>query len=257
MRAERQRRILELIAQNGQVAVADICKLFDVSEMTARRDLAELARDGLLRRVHGGAMNGLGRSYEPPYQLRATDNKHSKEAIGRIAAELICDGDSVAFDVGTTTLEIVRALEGKRNLTIVTASLPIANEVVAKFSLDSDVRLILTGGVVRSGELSMVGNYASRMYSDLHVDKAFMGIGGISLTDGLTEYNLEDASVKQALIRSANHIIVVADSTKFERTTFASVAPLSSAHTIITDTNAPHGMVERLVDMGIEVMIAE
>src|SRR5262245_23949504 len=106
MRAERQSKILELIARNGQVAVADICKLFEVSEMTARRDLAELARDGLLRRVHGGAMNGLGRSYEPPYQLRATNNQRSKEAIGKVAAEMIDDGDSVAFDVGTTTLEI-------------------------------------------------------------------------------------------------------------------------------------------------------
>lgn len=257
MRAERQRKILELIAQNGQVAVADICKLFDVSEMTARRDLAELARDGLLRRVHGGALNSLGRSYEPPYQLRTTNNQHFKQAIGRAAAEMIYDGDSVAFDVGTTTLEIVRALEGKRNLTIVTASLPIANEVVSKYSLDSDVRLILTGGVVRSGELSMVGDYASRMYSDLHVDKAFVGIGGVSLKDGLTEYNLEDALVKQALIRSANHVIVVADSAKFERTTFASVAPLSSAHTIITDAEAPPAMVERLVEMGIEVIVTE
>ncbi len=256
MRAERQRKILELIAQNGQVAVADICILFDVSEMTARRDLAELARDGLLRRVHGGAMNSLGRSYEPPYQLRTTNSQRSKQAIGQAAAQMIYDGDSVAFDVGTTTLEIVRALEGKRNLTIVTASLPIANEIVSRYSLDSDVRLILTGGIVRPGELSMIGDYASRMYSDLHVDKAFVGIGGISFKDGLTEYNLEDALVKQALFRSANHIIVVADSTKFGRTTFASVAPLSSVHTIITDPEAPQAMVDSLLELGIEVAIA-
>jgi DeoR/GlpR family transcriptional regulator of sugar metabolism len=257
MRANRQRKILELIAQNGQVAVTDLCSLFGVSEMTVRRDLSELDREGLLRRVHGGAMSSLGRSYEPPYPLRATENLRYKEAIGRAAAEMISDGESIAFDVGTTTLEIARALEGKHNLTILTASLPIANEIVVNYSLESDVRLILTGGVVRAGELSMIGEYASRIYADLHVDKAFMGIGGISLKDGLTEYNLEDALMKQAVIRSANHVVVVADSTKFGRTTFASVAQLSSIHTVITDLEAPSELVEALRRLDIEVVIAE
>ncbi len=256
MRAERQRRILELMAQNGQVTIADIVALFNVSEMTARRDLSELAKDGLLRRVHGGATSSLGRSYEPPYPLRTTKNLTAKQAIGRVASGMIYDGDSVAFDIGTTTLEIARSLEGKRNLTIVTASLPIANEIVSRFSLDSDVRLILTGGVVRSGELSMIGDYPSRMYAELHVDKAFVGIGGISLRDGLTEYNLEDALVKQSLIRCANRVIVVADSAKFGRTTFASVAPLSSVHTVITDAEAPQAMVDSLLETGIEVVLA-
>jgi DeoR/GlpR family transcriptional regulator of sugar metabolism len=257
MRANRQRKILELIAQNGQVAVTDICSLFGVSEMTVRRDLSELDREGLLRRVHGGAMSSLGRSYEPPYPLRATENLRYKEAIGRAAAEMISDGESIAFDVGTTTLEIARSLEGKRNLTILTASLPIANEIVVNYSLESDIRLILTGGVVRAGELSMIGEYASRLYADLHVDMAFMGIGGISLKDGLTEYNMEDALMKQALIRSANHVVVVVDSTKFGRTTFASVAPLSSIHSVITDLEAPSEMVEALRSLDIEVVIAE
>jgi DeoR/GlpR family transcriptional regulator of sugar metabolism len=257
MRAERQRKILELIAQNGQVAVADLCMLFGVSEMTVRRDLSELDREGLLRRVHGGAMSSLGRSYEPPYPLRATENLRYKQAIGRTAAKMISDGESVAFDIGTTTLEIARALEGKRNLTILTASLTIANEIVVNYSLESDVRLILTGGVVRARELSMIGDYASRMYADFHVDKAFVGIGGISLKDGLTEYNLEDALVKQALIRSANQVVVVADSTKFGRTTFASVGPLSSVHTVITDLEAPTEMVAALRRMDIEMVIAE
>ena len=257
MRAERQRKILELIAEHGQVTVADIVDLYEVSEMTARRDLSDLEREGLLRRIHGGAMSSLGRSYEPPYPLRATESLLSKQAIGRTAANRIHDGDSVAFDVGTTTLEIARSLDHCRNLTIVTASLPIANEIVARYSLDADLRLILTGGVVRPGELSMIGDFTSRMYSELHVDKAFIGIGGISLKDGLTEYNLEDALVKQALIRSANHVTVVADSSKFGRTTFASVAPLSSVHTLITDSEAPTDMMDALRELGLEVVIAE
>lgn len=257
MRAERRRKILELIEQDGQVSVAQIVALFDVSDMTVRRDLADLEREGLLRRVHGGAMSSLGRSYEPPYLLRTTENLHPKKAIGRAAAAMIHDGDSVAFDVGTTTLEIARHLNGRHNLTIVTASLQIASEIAARFALDSDVRLILTGGVVRSRELSMVGEFAVRVYQDLHVDKAFVGIGGISLQDGLTDYNLEDSLVKRAMIATAAQVVVVADGSKFGRTTFARVAALSDVDMIVTDHQAPAPVLDALRAMGIEVIVAD
>lgn len=257
MRAQRRRKILELITQNGQVSVADIIELFQVSEMTARRDLADLAREGLLRRVHGGATINLGRSYEPPYPLRTTAQLTSKQAIGQAAAALIQDGDSVAFDVGTTTLEIARSLAEKRNLTIVTASLPIANEIISRYALGNDVRLVLTGGIVRAGELSMVGDFAAHAYHHLHVDKAFIGIGGISLQHGLTEYNLDDALVKRVMIATASQVIVVADSSKFGRTSFAHVAPLSAVKAVVTDCHADLPTVKQLREMGIEVILAE
>ncbi|RPJ01258.1 MAG: DeoR/GlpR transcriptional regulator [Chloroflexi bacterium] len=257
MRSERQRKILELVLQNNEISVAEICTLFNVSEMTARRDLQDLAREGLLWRVHGGAVNNLGRGYEPPYQLRSTKHSDQKQRIGQRAAELVHNGDSIALDVGTTTLTIARALEGKRNLTVVTASLPIANEIVTSFSLNDSIRLILTGGIVRAGELSMIGTFAAEMYSQLHVDKAFIGIGGLSLQDGLTEYNLEDAAVKRSMLKSARQVIVVADGSKFGQTTFASIAPLSAVDTVITDPTAPLDIVEQLCAMHIEVIIAE
>lgn len=257
MRAQRRRQILELIAQNGQVSVADLIELFQVSEMTARRDLADLAREGLLRRVHGGATINLGRSYEPPYPLRTTEQITSKEAIGRVAAALIQDGDSIAFDIGTTTLEVARSLAGKRNLTIVTASLPIANEIVNRYALGVDIRLILTGGIVRAGELSLVGEFAAHAYHQLHVDKAFIGIGGVSLQHGLTEYNLDDALVKQAIIATASQVIVVSDSSKFGRTTFAHVAPLKAVKVVVTDRHADPLIIKQFREMGIEVILAE
>lgn len=255
MQSERQRQIVEIIQQSGSVNVADLCNRFNVSEMTIRRDLRDLDREGLLRRVHGGAVSNLGRSYEPPYKIRTTRRAEIKKDIGRRAAELIVDGDSIALDVGTTTLEIAYALPGKRNLTIITASLPIANEIVSNLSLNSDVRLILTGGIVRSGELSMVGHIAEQTYSNLHVDKAFIGVGGISLEDGLTEYNLEDALVKKPLIQNAHQRIVVADSSKIGRTTFTTVAPLSMVNTIVTDSDIPGEIKKSLQEQGIEVLI--
>jgi DeoR/GlpR family transcriptional regulator of sugar metabolism len=257
MLSDRRRKIVEIVQESGSMTVAELCELFNVSEMTIRRDLRDLDKDGVLRRVHGGAVSNLGRSYEPPYTIRTTTQSESKKAIGEKAAELVVDGDSIALDIGTTTLEIAKALKGKRNLTILTASLPIANEVVSNLSLNSDVRLILTGGIVRPGELSLVGYLAERTFNDFHVDKAFVGVGGLSLDDGLTEYNIEDARVKRSLIDHANERIVVADSTKLGRTTFGAVAPLSIVDKVVTDAGIQEELAQALKERKIELIIAE
>src|SRR5512135_845128 len=127
---ERRSQIEEILQEKGRISITEMCEMFEISDMTARRDLNEMDRLGLLRRVHGGAVANLGRSYEPPYQVRSIKNQDAKVSIGKKAAELIYDGDSVALDVGTTTLEIVKGLTEKRNLTIITNSLQIANMVV-------------------------------------------------------------------------------------------------------------------------------
>ncbi len=254
---ERQGKIVEKVHEAGRISIPEICTMFNVSEMTARRDLNDLDRQGLLRRIHGGAIASLGRSYEPSFQTRITKNRGAKAAIGLKAADLIYDGDSIALDVGTTTLGIVPGLRGKRNLTIVTSCLQIASMIVDQISLDVDARLIITGGILRSRELSMVGRIPEQVYQDLHVDKAFIGIGGISLDDGLTEYNIEDAQIKRMLIRNAREKIVVADGAKFGVTTFTSVSPLSAIDKIVTDKSAPSEILEQMREQGIEVILAD
>lgn len=254
---ERQNEIVRLVLENKQVAISDICKMFGVSEMTARRDLNELERLGFLRRVHGGAVASFGRSYEPAFLTRSSKNQPAKIAIGAKAAELVYDGDSIALDVGTTTLEIVRGLRGKRNLTIVTSSLHVASKIVDQISLEIDARLILTGGIVRPRELSMIGPFAENVYRGLHVDKAFLGVGGLSLQDGLTEYSLEDAQMKKELIQSAHEKIVVADGSKFGVTTFAFIAPIAAIDKIVTDKSAPAEMLAQIRDQGVEVILAD
>lgn len=255
--AERQQKIVEMVVEAGQVSISQICEWFKVSEMTARRDLRKLDQQGLLRRVHGGAISNFGRSYEPPFSTRSIKNLKQKKQIGLKAAELILDGDSIALDVGTTTLEVVYGLKERRDLTIVTSCLQIANAVVENCSLDSNVRLIVTGGIVRPRELSMVGAIPEQVYSDLHVDKAFLGIGGVSLQDGFTEFNLEDTRVKQVLIRSAQEVIVLADSSKFGQTTFGSVCPFEDVDKLVTDSGVSAEDVEALVNRGVEVLIAD
>lgn len=253
---QRQSQIVEILQEKGRISIPEICEMFRISDMTARRDLNEMDRLGLLRRIHGGAVANLGRSYEPPYQMRSMKNQSAKACIGAKAAELIYDGDSLALDVGTTTLEIVKGLRGKRNLTIVTSSLQIANMIVDNLSLEVNARLLLTGGVVRPQELSMIGNVSERVYQEFHVDKAFIGIAGISLADGLTEYNMEDARIKRILFSSAREKIVVADGSKFGVTTFASVAPLKSVDRIVTDPSVPLEILEKIRNLGIEVIVA-
>lgn len=254
--AERKQKIIELVAEKGQVSIANICDRFNVSEMTARRDLKELDRQGLVRRVHGGAVRNLGRSYEPAFSSREIKNEKAKERIGLKAAELIYDGDSIALDVGTTTLQIVEGLKERRDLTIVTSCLQIANAVVAKLAIEANVRLIIAGGIVRPRELSMVGTIPEKVYQDLHVDKAFLGIGGISLDEGLTEYNLEDTRVKQILIESAQEVVVVADSSKFGQTTFATVGPLESVAKMVTDKDISMEFRQAVEELGVEVILA-
>ena len=256
LQEERRRLILELLEEQGSVTVTDLCERFTVSDMTIRRDLRDLGKKGLVRRIHGGAVSNLSRGYEPPYQLRVGQQIDEKRAIGMKAAEFIGDGDIIGLDFGSTTLEIVKFLEEKRDLTIVTASLLIANEIIGNLSLSVNIRLILTGGVVRTREMSMQGNYAEEAFKEFHVDKAFIGVGGLSLNDGLTDYNVEDAQIKRALINSSKHSIVVLDHTKLERTKFASIVPLSRIDAIITDSHAPQDVVKDLREAGVTVTIA-
>jgi DeoR/GlpR family transcriptional regulator of sugar metabolism len=255
MGINRKSLIFSKLKDQGAVSVTELCKELNVSDMTIRRDLDGMERDGVLRRIHGGAIFDTGRSFERPYLMRANQDVQAKKQIGCKAAELIVDGDSIALDVGTTTLEVARCLGEKRNITVVTASLPIANEITLTYHLESQIRLILTGGVVRAGELGMIGHFTENMYEQLHVDKAFIGVAGIDLQEGMTEYNLDDAVIKRAIIASAKQKIVVADASKFNQTTFASIGPLEAIDTIITSADAPTDILKKIRLMGIEVIV--
>lgn len=251
--AERRKIIVDLIEKHNSLSVGELCERFDVSDMTIRRDLKILNNEGLIERVHGGAVARRGRSYEPPYRIRESENKEYKNAIAREAAKLVVEGDSLALDVGTTTLSLAKNLVEVPNLTVITSSLYIANIL----SETPNMRLIVTGGILRENEKSMVGHIAERTFSDFHVDKAFIGIAGVNRENGLTEYNLEDAMVKKAILANSEINIFLVDSTKLGRTVFSQVAPLSVADIIVTDWNASKSIVDELTDYGVEVIIAQ
>ncbi len=249
---ERRHRILELIEKQGTVKVAQLCREFGVSDMTIRRDLAELERAGLVRRVYGGAISARGRSYEPPFLTRSEKHREEKERIGLAASALIRDGDSIALDVGTTTLEIAKHLKDKQNLTVITNNL----HIVSMLAHQPGIRLIVSGGILRPGELSLIGHLAEYAFQQFYVDKLFLGIGGIHFEAGLTEFNLEDALVKRYMLKTAKECILVADASKFGQVAFAHVAPISAVHKIVTDRSVEPSIVERFRAMHIEILLS-
>lgn len=248
---ERHRVILDIITEKGAATVSELCEQFQVSDMTIRRDLSMLERSGLVRRIYGGAVSARSRSFEPPFLTRAQESQTAKEAIGAYAATLVNEGDSIALDVGTTTLAMAQNLSRLRAITVLTASLPIVNVLVEY----SDIQLILAGGILRREEQSMIGAVAEQTFQRFHVDKVFIGVAGVDLDAGLTEYNIDDARVKEHLIRSGQRRILLVDSGKLGRKKFASVAALSMIHEIVTDDGIDMDYQRAIQKMGIALHI--
>jgi DeoR/GlpR family transcriptional regulator of sugar metabolism len=246
---QRLQSILAALENGASVSVNDLARRLRVTAMTVRRDLDTLERKGLLRRVRGGAVSAQGRSYEPPLLTRARNHPEEKQRIGAAAALLVKDGDSIAIDVGSTAMEVARHLVGRHNLTVVTPSVHVA----CALGEHAGMRIVLTGGVVRPGELSLVGSLAERAFKDFFVDKLFLGVGGFDFAAGLTEFNVEDAQVKRAMIASAKEVIVVTDASKFGRVAFAAVAGLDVVRHVVTDSRLRKDVASRLESMGLQV----
>ena len=248
---ERRQRIFEDIESSGVASVRELAQRFEVSTITIMRDLQELEQEGLIRRVHGGAISVRGASYEPPFLARESQHSSEKQRIAARAVETIQDGDSLILDVGTTTLEIARALKGKRNLTVLVTNLRAALELASQ----SAIQVIVVGGKLRASELSMVGHLAEETLRSFQVDKAFIGIGGITIEHGLTEFNFDEAGTKRVMLERARQRIVVADATKFGKVMLNTVASLTVVDTLITSKDVDDEMVARLRQMGVEVLL--
>lgn len=250
---ERQRRILELVRSGAAVKVADLSAEFGVSESSIRRDLRDLERSGLLERTHGGALANGGTLAEQTFEEKTTLSLREKEAIARVAASLVQDGDAIILDAGTTTLQIARLLRSRRNLTVVTNAIPIAAELADLPSIE----LILIGGSVKGNTLAMVGPMAERALEQLNVDRVFLGTNGLDLTRGLTTPTPAEAAVKRRMIAAARETVVVADHSKLGKVAFATIAPLGAGTVLISDRGLDASVVAELEARGVEVILAE
>jgi DeoR/GlpR family transcriptional regulator of sugar metabolism len=251
-RSERSELTLQALHASGRVEVGDLASRFDVSEMTVRRDLEELERLGLCRRVHGGAVPSVSRSYEPPFALRMGLAPEAKARIATAVADLLPSGETVMLDTGTTTAAVAQALRGRDNLTILTASLPIASTLADEPGL----RVIVLGGLLRPGEHSMVGALTLQAMEQFHVDTCVLGAGGVDADAGLTEFHLEDAAVKRAVVARSGRVVVAADATKLGTVAFATVCPVDRVSTIVTDADPNSTPSVALRDLGVDLVTA-
>ena len=178
----RQTQVVELLRRSERLQIAELSAELGVSAMTIRRDLEALAREGLLRRVRGGAVSAISASYQPPFAARVRDHAEAKAAIGATAAALLHDGETCIVDGGSTGVAIAEGLRGHENVTVCTPSLRVAAVLVD----EPGIRLILTGGIVRAGERSLVGQLAEHSFGELRFDIMFLTGSGISVRDGIT-----------------------------------------------------------------------
>jgi DeoR/GlpR family transcriptional regulator of sugar metabolism len=248
---ERRELVLELLERQGEVSVSEFSKQSEVSAMTVRRDLEVLEQDGILLRVHGGAISLASRGYAPPFTVRANREVEAKKRIGKAAAAMLAERETVILDTGTTALAVANALQERRNLTVLTPSLHIANVL----SRSRGIRLMLTGGTVAPGELSMVGDQAEDAFSRLRFDTFVMGVGGIEVEAGCTEFVLDDARVKRAALATVKRCIVVADSSKLSKVTFAQVCALDRVDVLVTDRGASDEDLDALEAAHVEAVV--
>jgi len=251
LKVERQQKIASFISKNKRATVAELSKLFRVSESTIRRDLEELDTQGVIRRAHGGAIIVEQAAPEPPIIQRVAENEAEKRRIGQAAAELVRDGETVFLGSGTTTLEVARNLIGRNNLTVITNALNIANILAGQES----ITVVITGGLLRHSELSMIGHITEQALKELYADKVIMGIRAISVHEGLTNDYLPETMTDRAIINCAPEVILVADHSKFGKVSTAFVAPVTSVSKIVTDAAAPADIVNELRELGIEVIL--
>lgn len=251
MRAvERHTRILEILAEDGKLSVNDLASSLGVSVATVRRDLDQLEKQGLLIRMHGGAV-AHRITYELPLRFKRVKYREEKRRIAQAAASLLSGGEAIGLTGGTTTAEVARALVEKADLTIVTTAVNIAAELAVRPNL----RVLIPGGIVRSRSYEIAGPLAEATLRTLNLDIAFIGVDGISPEAGLTTYDVVEASTNRVMIQQARRVVVVADHSKIGRVTFAQICGLDCVDTFITDTGADPAIVDQLREAGLKVWL--
>jgi DeoR/GlpR family transcriptional regulator of sugar metabolism len=248
----RRERILDRLRTAGNVMVGDLATDLATSEMTIRRDLKGLEAEGLVRRIHGGALLVTSRAYEPSFHEKSAQFVEEKRRIGAAAAALVRAGDTIILSPGTTNLEVARHLAGRTNLTVVTSAVNIAIELAA----DPDIDVIVTGGHLRGTTYALVGSLAEENLRSLHVNKLFLGGNGLTVEHGLTTPDLSVATTDRALLRSAERVIVTVDHSKIGRATLCQTAPIDQIHVLVTDGGVPAEQRRAFERAGIDVIVA-
>ena len=250
---QRRDLILKMVGERSFVSVADLAALLDVSEVTVRKLLNDLDRQGLLRRARGGAISLTVPMRETDLRTKEKTNTSEKRAIAQKAYQLIDDQDTVFLDAGSTTLELARLIRDgqKRGITVATNAVNLAVELLDCY----DIEVILIGGHLRHDVVSCVGPLAEISIGALHFDKAFMGANNVSLKQGATTPKLIEGQFKQRAIEASTNVYLICDSSKFGSASLSKICPVERFDAIITDPGLPQQFRKDLVAAGINLII--
>lgn len=253
IKEQRLQRILEVIQKDGHATAKQLARDFGVSEITVRRNLNELAERGLLQRAHGGAVIPAQRGSEPPVIQRLLQHKAYKEAIARTAASLIKENESIFIGSGSTTAYLPHYLKHFERLTVVTNTLNISADLAAS----QHITVVVLGGMMRHGELSLIGHIAEMAVQELTLDKVILGIPAVDVSVGLTNHYLPEVMTDRAILNRAREVILLADHTKVGQIASAVVAPLSQIDTFITDCLADPAILDQIRALGVKVITVD
>lgn len=247
---ERQEKILEYINEKKRVRISELCELFNVSVVTIRNDLYELAEKNLIVKTHGGAISVEDRlNLEIPCVTKYKKNYEAKRKIAQIAVSLINDKDVIILDSGSTTLEIAKEI-GNKNVTVITNDMQIGLILAA----NKNVTLIMTGGTAMKSVYTLIGEETKNFLERIVVNKCFLGCDAFHVEYGITNRTLEEVAVKKAMMKSSKKIIVCSDSSKFGQKVFAKICDTSDIDILITEKISKKDL-EYLNNLNVKVLL--
>ncbi len=247
----RHKSLIRMLTLEPDLTVSEISEKLAVSQATVRRDLKQLSEEGLIQRVRSGATIAKSLGVQPSWIERSKVANAQKRAIAKVASHYIHDGQVIALDVGTTALEIAKQIQLRSNISVFTASVPIAEVLATEYPM-----IYLIGGMLRPREMAVVGPMARENVKRFHFDTFFLAAGAWSLDHGFMDFSIEDVEIKQAFMSSSEKIIAVTDSSKYDGTSLMSIAALSDVDLIITDNGLSEKDRKAVSDV-TELLIAE
>jgi DeoR family transcriptional regulator of aga operon len=248
----RRKEILQMLSEKGEVFVEMLSGKFGVSEVTIRNDLDQLEQKNMLIRARGGAIKlETGVAIDQRLADKNRINFQEKSRIGKRASQLVGEANTIIIDSGSTTAEMVRNLPDLQDLTVITNAMNIANQLVTR----PNINVIIPGGYLRKNSLSLVGPQAEKSLRNFNVDKAFLGVDGFDTKNGIYTPNVEEARLNEIMIEISKEVILLADSSKFSKRSFAFICSINEIDKVITDSGIKPDDKKRLQDAGVEVIV--
>ena len=248
---ERKRYILDELQRNGSVVITDLAERIQVSSMTIRRDLNAMAEDGMVTLEHGGAVLNSGSLFECSISFKNEINVSEKQRIAAKCMEYINEGDSVFLDAGTTPNELAALLRGKRNISVLTHSLLVANTTATM----RNIKLIMCPGEFRENSMAFLGPLTDDFIQHFQIDTLFLALEGIDLTDGLSVVDVQDGHTKKVLVEKAKRVICMADHSKFSGDGMARMVFWSQVDVLVTaDRTENRPLLDTIRRQGVKVI---